>query len=63
MISALIHKLERRDVLSDEEREALGQVLGPQRRVPAGALIVQPGDRPTHSTFLVDGYCARYALT
>jgi len=63
MIGALIHKLSRHDALSEAEREALGQVLGPERRVAAGARIVQPGDRPTHSTFLVEGFCARYTLT
>lgn len=29
----------------------------------AGSLIIRPGDRPVHSTFLVSGLCARYSLT
>jgi CRP-like cAMP-binding protein len=63
MINALVHKLSRRDELSSAEREALGVLLGPERRVPAGSLLIQPGDRPTHSTFLVAGLCARYSIT
>ncbi len=63
IISALVQKLARRDDLSAAEREALGRLLGPERRVSAGSLIIQPGDRPGHSTFLVSGFCARYSLT
>ncbi len=63
MISALVEKLARRDTLSLDERSALVGLLGPERRVPAGTLIIHPGDRPTHSTLLVSGFCARYALT
>lgn len=63
MIGALVQKLARRDDLSAAERDALGGLLGPERRVPAGKLIIQPGDRPGHSTFLAAGFCARYSLT
>ena len=63
MISALVKKLARRDDLSAAEREALARLLGPERRVSAGNVIIQPGDRPGHSTFLVSGFCARYSLT
>lgn len=63
MIGALVQKLARRDDLSDSEREALDALLGPERRVSAGGLIIRPGDRPGHSTFLVSGFCARYSLT
>ena len=63
MIGALVQKLLRRDDLSAEERLALSALLGPERRVPAGNLLIQPGDRPTHSTFLVSGFCARYSMT
>lgn len=63
MIGALVQKLSRRDDLSADERQALDALLGPGRRVPAGNLIIEPGDRPNHSTFLVSGFCARYSLT
>lgn len=63
MIGALVQKLARRDDLSTAEREALDALLGPERRVSAGDLIIKPGDRPGHSTFLVSGFCARYSLT
>lgn len=63
MIGALVQKLARRDDLSTAEREALDALLGPERRVSAGDLIIKPGDRPGHSTFLVSGLCARYSLT
>ncbi|WP_029907486.1 Crp/Fnr family transcriptional regulator [Caulobacter sp. UNC358MFTsu5.1] len=62
-ITPLIHKLARRDALSDEERSVLAGLLGPERHVPAGGLLVEPGDRPGFSTFLVSGFCARYSLT
>lgn len=63
MIGALVQKLARRDDLSTAEREALDALLGPERHVSAGGLIIKPGDRPGHSTFLVSGFCARYSLT
>ena len=63
MISALVEKLQRRDELSAAERDALGGLLGQERRVAAGGVIIQPGDRPDHSTFLVSGFCARFSLT
>lgn len=63
MINALVRKLSRRDVISPQEQAVLEQLLGEERRVAAGTLIIQPKDRPTESTFLVAGFCARYTLT
>jgi len=62
-ITPLVRKLERRDVLSSVEREALASLLGPERAVPAGGLLIAPGDRPHFSTLLVSGFCARCSLT
>jgi len=63
MIDSLVQKLSRRDDLSEDERQALGALLGPERRVAAGSLIIEPGDWTNHSTFLASGFCARYSLT
>ncbi|WP_165187903.1 Crp/Fnr family transcriptional regulator [Caulobacter soli] len=62
-ITPLVHKLARRDALSSAERDALATLLGPERHVPAGGLLVEPGDRPSFSTLLISGFCARYSLT
>ena len=62
-IATLIRKMERRDILSARERDVLSTLLGPQKALPAAALVIEPGDRPKHSTFLVSGFCARYTLT
>jgi CRP-like cAMP-binding protein len=63
MINALVRKLSRRDVVSAEEQTVLEGLLGEERRASAGTLLIQPGDRPSESTFLVAGFCARYSLT
>ncbi|USQ98022.1 Crp/Fnr family transcriptional regulator [Caulobacter sp. RL271] len=55
--------MSRRDVISAAERDALMGLLGPIRTVPAGRPIVEPGDRPSFSTFVVSGFCARFSLT
>ena len=62
-ITPLINKLSRRDTLSGQEREALSSVLGPERAVASGGLLIEPGDRPHFSTLLVSGFCARFTLT
>lgn len=58
---SLIEKLQRRDALGPEEREALRDVLGAPRAVAAGTDIVREGDRPDHSTLLTSGFTARYS--
>lgn len=62
-IAPLIEKMARRDLITASEREALSALLGPTRTIPAGKPLVEPGDRPTFSTFLVSGFCARFSLT
>lgn len=62
-ITTLVNKLSRRDALSAVEREVLSGLLGPERAIKAGAVLVAPGDRPSYSTFLVSGFCARFNLT
>jgi CRP-like cAMP-binding protein len=62
-IAPLIEKMARRDAISQREREALTHLLGPPKTVPAGKRLIEPGDRPSFSTFLVSGFCARFSLT
>ena len=62
-IAPLIEKMSRRDAISPAERQALEGLLGPVRTIPAGRLIIEPGDRPGFSTFVVSGFCARFSLT
>lgn len=61
-IETLAAKLGRRDVLSNEETDALVSVLGPPRVVPAGGDFVQMGERPSCSTLLIEGFSARYSV-
>ncbi|MBO9547275.1 MAG: Crp/Fnr family transcriptional regulator [Caulobacter sp.] len=63
LITPLIEKMVRRDVITPIERQALAALLGPTRRVAAGKALVEPGDRPHFSTFVVSGFCARFTLT
>lgn len=62
-IAPLLEKMSRRDTISEPERLALAELIGPVRTVRAGQAIIEPGDRPSSSTFLVDGFCARFSLT
>lgn len=59
---ALIRKLSRRDHLSRSEKLILEKLPGPTKFVKAGAVIVAPHDRPTSSTLLISGMCARYTI-
>lgn len=59
---ALVRKLETRDRLTAEERGALKGLMEPVKVVHAGQMLVRPGDRPTSSTLLIGGFCARFNL-
>lgn len=61
MPNALIDKLSRRDRLSADEVVALERAMEPAQSVPAGQDLVRQHQRPTHSTLLLSGFCARYA--
>lgn len=63
LIAPLIEKMSRRDVITPTERSVLSKLLGPIRTIPAGKPLIEPGDRPHFSTFLVSGFCARFSLT
>jgi len=59
---ALEAKLTRRDALSDVERQALAELLEPPRHVAAGSILVHPGEQPTSSTLLIEGWVARFSV-
>jgi CRP-like cAMP-binding protein len=59
-MSYLIEKLARRDNLSEDERDALIEILAPPRKVAAKQDIVSEHDRPSHSTLLISGFAGRY---
>ncbi|WP_369061896.1 Crp/Fnr family transcriptional regulator [Caulobacter sp. 73W] len=58
-VDHLIAKLRRRDDIAPSEAQYLQGLLDPPRRVSRGAEIVRAGERPGHSTLLVDGFCSR----
>lgn len=58
----LIAKLQRRDFLTADEEQHLGELLEPPRTVPAGVELVRAGDRPTQSTLLLSGYMGRIVV-
>ena len=62
MLDTFFHKLERRDVLSAEEREALIAAAGSEADFTAGADIVRKGDRLDHSILVLSGLSTRYSL-
>lgn len=62
MIDILIHKMERRDHLSEAEKHMMRQLPVTRRRVPAGQIIVQEGDRQEVSLLLASGFTGRFGL-
>jgi CRP-like cAMP-binding protein len=62
VISPLIRKLERRDVLSDEEKQILGGAVARVKEARMDKDLVREDDRSTESTLLLEGFAARYKL-
>lgn len=62
MTNPLILKLEARDDLSDAEKASLENAITETRTFRPGDDLVREGDRPTTSTLVLDGLCARYKL-
>ncbi|MDB5538497.1 MAG: Crp/Fnr family transcriptional regulator [Devosia sp.] len=58
--AALVAKLTARDDLSAEEIAVLQGMMSEPRIVQGGHDIVRDGDRPGHSTLLIDGFACRY---
>jgi CRP-like cAMP-binding protein len=62
VISPLIRKLERRDGLSDEEKQALAGAVARVKQARMDEDLMREGDRPSESTLLFEGFAARYKL-
>ena len=60
MTHPLIQKLEKRDRLTEAEREAILPAQSPPRRYAAGACFIREGDRPNESCLVMEGMCGRY---
>jgi CRP-like cAMP-binding protein len=54
--------LERRDSLSERERELLDVIAGARRTIPARSDFVVEGDSPRVSTLMLSGLSARYNI-
>ncbi len=59
-MNPLITKLEHRDRLSAEEKDALHSVASVPKSYSGGQDIVAEGDRPRESTMVTSGFTARY---
>lgn len=62
MLSALVRKFLRRDDLTEDQKQRLNALPMSFRRAAAGDMIIDPGDRLTGSTLLVEGVAGRVAL-
>lgn len=62
LLNVFFRKLEARDDLSTQEREALLDAAGEVRVVGAGTAIVSEGDRPMQSILLANGLTARFNI-
>jgi CRP-like cAMP-binding protein len=62
LIEHLIRKLETRDRLSDEEKDALARAVDRTASASRGQDLVVEGDRPRESTLLIDGFAGRYKI-
>jgi CRP-like cAMP-binding protein len=62
-LAILLRKLEVRDALDDDERQALIDCSGESVTFPAGADLVREGDRPNTSLLVIEGWTSRYRDT
>ena len=61
-LESFFRKLERRDALSAEERDALIAAAGPRESFAAGSDLVREGDRPDRSILVTQGFTTRYRV-
>lgn len=59
IVDLLIRALERRDALSDRERDALADMVGEVRIHPPGDTLIRAGVPTEHSTLLIGGMLGR----
>jgi CRP-like cAMP-binding protein len=59
---SLLLKLQCRDVISDDERRVVEELVTDPSMVPAHVDLIREGDRPTASTLIIDGFAARYKM-
>jgi CRP-like cAMP-binding protein len=59
-VARLLLKLRARDVVSDEEEQALREAIDDIQEFPAGRTLVRAGQQLSHSTLTVDGIISRY---
>jgi CRP-like cAMP-binding protein len=62
VVSPLLRKLERRDVLSDEEKQVLEGAVARAKEARMDKDLMREGERPSEGTFLLEGFAARYKL-
>jgi CRP-like cAMP-binding protein len=61
-LESFFRKLEQRDTLRADERQALIDAAGEERTYSAGTDIVREGDRPNRSTLVIEGFSVRYRV-
>jgi CRP-like cAMP-binding protein len=59
----LVHRLERRSPLGEEDRRALLALPHNVRKLAAGAHIVRDGDPAEHCSLILSGFAYRYKIT
>jgi CRP-like cAMP-binding protein len=59
-VDPLIAKLERRDVLTSEEKAVLEDVCSAPKTFSPQQDMIREGDKPRESTLLLSGICGRY---
>ena len=62
VVDYFLKRILRRDTLSPEEERALRDAADGVDTYPAGADLASEGERPDHSTLLVQGFTTRYRL-
>lgn len=60
---ALALNLKKRDSISKEEEQILDSLIAKVEDIEPGGEFVSPGDRPSHSGLVVEGFAARTQLT
>ena len=61
-LDTLMRKLALRDDIPPQERRALEAEAGAMELCSAGSDLVSEGDKPAHSTLIVDGFACRYRM-